>query len=515
MANNHHLDIVKRGVEAWNGWRVKNPKIIPDLTEANLGGYNLAGSNFTKTQFNSANLSDTNLRGADLSEANFSTVRFDTIYSQYNSAKESARELHRQAVEERKSSSDYEYWMDVQDSLYGLGVQIEYNQNHPQPSESEKKLKNAMLSSKIAQLLDSSRQFTANLVAKPSPKATLLINSCLIDANLRGTNLFGAVLKNADLRSSNFSEAHAIGADFGGANLTGACIASWNIDNDTNLSNVICEYIYLKEGFKDRRPRSGKFSSGEFTTLFQRALSTIDLVFTDGIDWKAFFITFHELESEYQNSGLSVQAIEKKGDHAFIVRLEVNSDIDEAGFESRAKALYGEKIEALEAQYRAELKAKDSEIIIYRHQNTSLIDIIKLQASRPIEVKAVATSQSDSNTFNTDLREAQIANFANQVRDSARQQANQHNYASPEKQTLAEAASEIQRLLRQLEETNPTATEIEQIAYVNVAAKPDLKQRAIAALKAGGDTAIDEFFLENKYLKVGKAVVKAWLQPSS
>jgi hypothetical protein len=86
---------------------------------------------------------------------------------------------------------------------------------------------------------------------------------------------------------------------------------------------------------------------------------------------------------------------------------------------------------------------------------------------------------------------------------------------SEQKQTLAEAAAEIQRLLKQLEETNPTATEPEQVAYVNVGTKPELKQRAVAALKAGGETAIDEFFLENKYLKVGKAIVKGWLQPNS
>jgi hypothetical protein len=87
--------------------------------------------------------------------------------------------------------------------------------------------------------------------------------------------------------------------------------------------------------------------------------------------------------------------------------------------------------------------------------------------------------------------------------------------ASEQKQTLAEAAAEIQRLLKQLEETNPTATEPEQVAYVNVATKLDLKQRAVAALKAGSETAIDEFFLENKYLKVGKAIFKGWLQPNS
>ncbi|WP_225977408.1 hypothetical protein [Nostoc sp. CENA543] len=103
-----------------------------------------------------------------------------------------------------------------------------------------------------------------------------------------------------------------------------------------------------------------------------------------------------------------------------------------------------------------------------------------------------------------------IGTFANEVKDNARQQANQ--YIFEKKQTLAEAACEIQRLLKQLEETNPAATEPEQIVYVNVATKPDLKQRTIAALKEGGETAIEEFFLENKYLKVGKAIIKGWLQ---
>lgn len=87
-------------------------------------------------------------------------------------------------------------------------------------------------------------------------------------------------------------------------------------------------------------------------------------------------------------------------------------------------------------------------------------------------------------------------------------------YSEP-KITLAEAAMEIQNLLQQLEKTNPDASEVQQIAYVDIAAKPALKQRAIAALKEGSETAIEEFFLENKYLKVGKAVIKGWLQPAT
>jgi CHASE3 domain sensor protein len=88
-------------------------------------------------------------------------------------------------------------------------------------------------------------------------------------------------------------------------------------------------------------------------------------------------------------------------------------------------------------------------------------------------------------------------------------------YETARKQPLAEAAAEIQRLLKQLEETNPTATENDQVAYLNIATKLDIKKRTIAALKEAGETAIDEFILENKYLKITKAAVKGWLQMSS
>jgi len=78
--------------------------------------------------------------------------------------------------------------------------------------------------------------------------------------------------------------------------------------------------------------------------------------------------------------------------------------------------------------------------------------------------------------------------------------------------TLFETVTEIQRLLKQLEQTNPTATEPEQVAYINIATNSDLKQRAIAALKAGGETAFDEYVLESKWLKVVKSIAKGWLQ---
>ncbi len=85
-------------------------------------------------------------------------------------------------------------------------------------------------------------------------------------------------------------------------------------------------------------------------------------------------------------------------------------------------------------------------------------------------------------------------------------------YHFEEKQTLAEAAEEIQQLLKQLEETNPTATEDEKIAYVNIATAPSLKRRVVAALQAGGEAAIEEV-LDNPYVNTVVAAVEGWAKP--
>ena len=83
---------------------------------------------------------------------------------------------------------------------------------------------------------------------------------------------------------------------------------------------------------------------------------------------------------------------------------------------------------------------------------------------------------------------------------------------SEQKKTLADSAKEIQQLLKQLEKTNPTATETEKIVYVNDETTPKFKRRVVGALQAGSEAAIEEF-LDNPYVNVGKAIVKGWMKP--
>ncbi len=84
-----------------------------------------------------------------------------------------------------------------------------------------------------------------------------------------------------------------------------------------------------------------------------------------------------------------------------------------------------------------------------------------------------------------------------------------HKALSWQKQTLAEAAREIQELLQQLEATNPTATEAEQTAFVTAAIEPTRREHFLGALQAGWKELIQEF-LDKSYLHIGIATLEGW-----
>lgn len=122
-----------------------------------------------------------------------------------------------------------------------------------------------------------------------------------------------------------------------------------------------------------------------------------------------------------------------------------------------------------------------------------------------VEYKPVSESKSVSETYSNSGNVGAMGHKARSDNNTFVQQ-------SEQKQTLSDAAKEIQELLKQLEETNPTATEHDKIVYVNDETTPSFKRRAVGALQAGGEAAIEEF-LANPYVNVVKEAVKGWIKP--
>jgi Pentapeptide repeats (8 copies) len=79
MANDEHVAMLKKGVDAWNAWRHENRNIPPDLYQANLIGANLEGANLEGANLEGANLSDANLAGANLGGANLSDANLYAV----------------------------------------------------------------------------------------------------------------------------------------------------------------------------------------------------------------------------------------------------------------------------------------------------------------------------------------------------------------------------------------------------------------------------------------------------
>jgi len=85
------------------------------------------------------------------------------------------------------------------------------------------------------------------------------------------------------------------------------------------------------------------------------------------------------------------------------------------------------------------------------------------------------------------------------------------NQGGKGRQTLAEAADEIQQLLMQLEKSQPTATESEKVAYVNDETPADVKSRVVNVLKGRGQAPVDAIVDNVLYGSLVSAILKGWI----
>ncbi|MEH2236986.1 pentapeptide repeat-containing protein [Nostoc sp.] len=224
-------------------------------------------------------------------------------------------------------------------------------------------------------------------------KGANLIDADLKEANLRDANITEATFQGACLEGANLTLAQAVGTNFTSAQMTGAVVEAWNIESTTKLDNVDCRFIYLLENPKpetddrERRPNSGDFQPGEFTKLFEEVLNTVDLIFRNGIDWKAFVNAFQTVQDQNEDTELALQSIENKGDGVVVVKVGVPDGADKEKIHSDFTQNYQLALQAVEEKYKVQLQAKDEQIVIYRQQSGEMTEIVKLLANKPINVQ--------------------------------------------------------------------------------------------------------------------------------
>ncbi|MBW4653568.1 MAG: pentapeptide repeat-containing protein [Kaiparowitsia implicata GSE-PSE-MK54-09C] len=225
-------------------------------------------------------------------------------------------------------------------------------------------------------------------------KGAYLVGADVADADFTEADLSQATLAGATLERAVLTKTQALGTCFRQTILSGATLEAWNIDSTTQLDGAICDYVYLLRNQQERRPSSGSFAPGDFTKLFQEVLDTIDLIFQNGVDWKAFVRTFNDVQEQYDNADLGVQAIENKGDGVVVVKLHAAPDADKPAIHQSFTEIYQLALQEAEARYKAQLDAKDDQIADYRQQSANMQEVVKLLAQRPINVDVKATAES-------------------------------------------------------------------------------------------------------------------------
>ncbi len=205
-------------------------------------------------------------------------------------------------------------------------------------------------------------------------RGAYLVGANLNKANLKYADLSEATLAGANLNKANLREVNAIGTDFTHSYMTGACIEAWNIDRTTKLKGVDCQFIYLLEypqhysDDRERRPSSGNFQPGEFTKLFEHILDTVDLIFREAIDWKAFVAAYKKIKVENEDTLLEIQSIEDKRDGVIVVKVKVPLDTDKEKIHQDLIENYQLAIQAIEEKYKTLLEAEKEQIEAKKEQ---------------------------------------------------------------------------------------------------------------------------------------------------
>ena len=202
MANEEHLAILRKGVEAWNAWREAHPDVRPDLRAADLVGAILPWANLAGADLAGANLTGANLAGANLRKANLLGANL------YRANLEGAN-LYRANLEGANLAGAKLEWANLTGAKL-TGTNLRWA-NVEGANLAEAKLKWANL--RGANLIGTNLRW-ANLAGANLAKANLA-GAKLEWANLRGANLAGANLLLADLWGADFLAANLAGAKLG------------------------------------------------------------------------------------------------------------------------------------------------------------------------------------------------------------------------------------------------------------------------------------------------------------
>ncbi|MEH2032195.1 MAG: pentapeptide repeat-containing protein [Nostoc sp.] len=368
----------------------------------------------------------------------------------------------------------------------------------------------------------------------------------LADASFIGTDLSEATFKDADLSRAKLVQTQLDGTDFTGATLTGAFIEDWNITTDTKFDGVRCEYVYMRLPTPDnpdphRKPdnRQEVFADGEFGDFIKPIFDTLDLYHSQGVDPRAIAISFKQLAENHPEADLRIVGMEVRGEDKFLLRAKTAIAADKSQLSAEYFATYNQLKALAEQEVKALIAEKDSRIAdlqnmvvtaLQRPSFYSNVEQVGFMTNNPGGFSVGGSVDGDINNVQGENNQQRVSNKSSSFNLQGAQFAgglvnadtvnaqqiggNITNYSTEQKQNLAQAAAEIQQLLNQLSQTNPTTTTSEKMSVVakavdEIERNPTLKARVIGALKAGGTEALKEL-IDNPLINILLASIDGW-----
>lgn len=373
-----------------------------------------------------------------------------------------------------------------------------------------------------------------------------LKGASLIDASFIGADLSEADLQDADLTRAKLLQTQLDGTDFIGAILTGAFIEDWNITTDTKFDGVRCEYVYMRLPTPDnpdphRKPdnRQEVFRDGEFGDFIKPIFDTLDLYHNQGVDPRAIAISFKQLAENHPEADLRIVGMEVRGEDKFLLRAKTAAMADKSELSAEYFDTYNQIKGLPEREIKLLLAEKDNQIrrlenmvmtALERPSFYSNVEQVGFMTNNPGGFSVGGSVDGDINNIQGENNQQRVSNKSSSFNLQGAQFAgglvnadtlnagqiggNITNYNPEQKQNLAQAAAEIQQLLKQLGQTYPTATTSQKMSVVAKAVdeienNPTLKARVIGALKAGGTEAFKEL-IDHPLVNILLASIDGW-----
>ena len=240
-------------------------------------------------------------------------------------------------------------------------------------------------------------------------------------------------------------------------------------------------------------------------------MQTLDLYHNRVDDPRLVAIAFQQLQDNHPEAELHIISIEKRGKNKdkVLIRAETSTQANHSELHAEYFTTYDELQALSPVALQRLLAEKDGQIRMLAGMVETAIKRPGMYANTYHQVGDI---MSDRQTGSGDVS-ISGGNFAAvgsiTGHNPGTVSGTQNIYQSEQRQTLAEAAAEIQQLLKQLEQTNPTATEVEQKAFLTAVIPPTKREKFVNALQSGGKELFKEL-MDNIYVNVAVAAIEGW-----